>query len=183
MQRRPFLRLLGASLLAPAACARAAVTGAAPSRRLGIQLYSLRDAARQDLARTLANIASIGYTDVEMLGSMNNFGMPLAQLRATLDRLGLRAPSTHVGPGIFDAMDRALDEAQALGHEQLIIASFPEERRKTLDDWRRWADRMNEAGAVARMRRRSSTPLPSSSSCLAPRPATSFTWNDQKRSL
>jgi sugar phosphate isomerase/epimerase len=83
---------------------------------------------------------------------MNNFGMPHAELRATLDRLGLRAPSTHVGPGIFDAMDRALDEAQALGHEYLIVAGFPEAQRRTLDDWRRWADRMNEAGAVARRR-------------------------------
>lgn len=152
MQRRPFLRLLGASLLAPAACARAAVTGAAPGRRLGIQLYTLRDAARKDLAGTLANIASIGYTDVELLGSMNNFGMPARELRATLDRLGLHAPSTHVDVDVLDAMDRALDEAQVLGHEQLVIPSLPDEMRRTLDDWRRAADRMNEAGAVARRR-------------------------------
>ena len=155
MQRRPFLRLLGASLLAPAACARAAVSGATgpvAARRLGIQHYSLRDAARQDLARTLANIASIGYTDVEMLGSMNNFGMPPARLRSVLDSNGLRAPSTHVGGNALDELDRQLDEARTLGHEYVIVASLPITGTRTLDDYRRWADRFNESGRRARER-------------------------------
>lgn len=60
--------------------------------RVGLQLYSLRDAARIDLERTLADIASIGYKDVELLGSMNNFGMPPTRLREVLDRNGLQAP-------------------------------------------------------------------------------------------
>ena len=157
MNRRAFVHTAGA--LAAALASPATLHGAAyrdagrrPLRRIGIQLYTLRDDARRDLERTLAGIANVGFHDVELLGSMNNFGVAPARLRAMLDGLGLRAPSTHVGPTALDDLDRQLDDAATLGHEYLIVASFPAERRRTLDDVHRWADRFNEAGAVARRR-------------------------------
>jgi sugar phosphate isomerase/epimerase len=122
------------------------VTGPRRLRRVGVQLYSLRDDAKQDLERTLANIAAIGYRDVEMLGSFNNFGMPLPRLRQILDRNGLRAPSTHVSGNALDDLERQLEEAQTLGHQYMIVASLPIEGQRTLDDYRRWADRLNESG-------------------------------------
>jgi sugar phosphate isomerase/epimerase len=154
MLRRTFLGALGGALAAPAlACAPALATGGGRRLgRIGIQLYTLRDDARRDLERTLADIASIGYSDVELLGSMGNFGTPPARLRAVLDRLGLRAPSTHVRADALDDLDRQLDDARTLGHDYLVVAGFPEERRRSLDDYRDWADRLNAAGAVARPR-------------------------------
>ena len=167
MHRRTFLGGLGAALVAPAlaACARSsqaaggqtsAMASAQPGtrrlKRVGIQLYTLRDDARGELERTLADIAAAGYNDVELLGSMSNFGMEPARLRQVLDRNGLRAPSTHVGAGILDDLDRQLDIAKTLGHEYLTIASFPGERSRTLDDYRYWADRMNKDGETARRR-------------------------------
>jgi sugar phosphate isomerase/epimerase len=162
MQRRTFVKTMAASLVLPVigcASSPSVVTASSPSvvsgrrlKRVGVQLYSLRDAAKVDLERTLADIAAIGYRDVELLGSMNNFGIPPERLRAVLDRLGLRAPSTHVGTDMLDDIDRQIDVAKTLGHEYLIVAGFPESRRKTLDDYRQWADRFNTAGAVARAR-------------------------------
>jgi sugar phosphate isomerase/epimerase len=162
MLRRSFVRTVGVTLgtaMTPGALLAAAPQPAAQSAaqrrrvgRVGIQLYTLRDAAKADLERTLADIAAIGYKDVELLGSMSNFGMAPGPLRAVLDRLGLRAPSTHVGVGVFDDLDRQLDEARTLGHEYLTVASFPADRRRTLDDVRRFGDRFNEAGAIARRR-------------------------------
>jgi sugar phosphate isomerase/epimerase len=151
--RRTFLATLGLSA-ASLACAPAmsAGTGTRRLRRVGVQLYSLRDDAKRDLERTLADIAAAGYNDVEMLGSMDNFGMPPARLRAVLDRNGLRAPSTHVGGNALDDLDRQLDVARTLGHEYLIVASLPIQGRPTLDDYRRWADRLNVAGRQARTR-------------------------------
>jgi sugar phosphate isomerase/epimerase len=154
MQRRTFLIHLGiaaaASQIGCAATARG--TGTRRLRRVGIQLYALRDDARRDLERTLADIAAAGYKDVELLGSMNNFDMPPARLRAVLDRNGLRAPSTHVSGNALDDLDLQLDEAQTLGHQYLIVASLPLGDRPTLDDYRRWADRLNESGRRARAR-------------------------------
>jgi sugar phosphate isomerase/epimerase len=152
LTRRNFLATLGLTA-ASLACAQAvgsspapAVTGTRRLSRTGLQLYSLRDDAKVDLERTLANIAAAGYNDVEMLGSFRNFGMPPAQLRTVLDRNGLRAPSTHVGGQALDDLDRQLDEAQTLGHEYLIVASLPIRGTPTLDDYRRWSDRLNQAG-------------------------------------
>jgi sugar phosphate isomerase/epimerase len=148
MDRRTFLTALGAGTLA-------AHIGPVPARRLnrvGIQLYSLRDDARRELERTIANIAAIGYKDIELLGSMNNFGMPPTRLRAVLDQNGLTAPSTHVSGNALADLDRQLDDALTLGHQYLTVASLPIDGPRTVDDYRRWADRLNEAGKRARER-------------------------------
>jgi sugar phosphate isomerase/epimerase len=151
MDRRAFLTSLGlAAAASQLGCATAASGGGAAGtrrlRRVGIQLYTLRDDARKDLERTLGDIAAAGYNDVEMLGGMNNFGMPPARVRAILDRNGLRAPSTHVGGNAFDNLDQQLGDAAILGHQYLILASLPVGEHPTLDDYRRWADRLNESG-------------------------------------
>ena len=154
INRRNFLATLGLGA-ASLACASVIHPGAAGSRRLrrvGLQLYSLRDDAKRDLERTLADIAAAGYNDVELLGSFNNFGIPPTRLRAILDRNGLRAPSTHVSGTALDDLDRQLDDAQTLGHQYIIVASLPIPGKPTLDDYRRWADRLNDAGRRARMR-------------------------------
>jgi len=120
MYRRDFVATLGSAVgLTQLACAaRGAAFGARTRtlRRVGVQLYSLRDDAKRDLERTIADIAAAGYNDVELLGSMNNFGMSPAALRVVLDRNGLRAPSTHVSGTALDNMPRELDDAQTLGH-------------------------------------------------------------------
>jgi sugar phosphate isomerase/epimerase len=157
MNRRTFLASigLGSALAVQVGCAPRGSAAGAPRRRLrriGLQLYSLRDDARRDLERTIADIAAIGYTDVELLGSMDNFGMAPARLREVLDRNGLRAPSTHVGGSALDDLERQLDDAQTLGHEYIVVASLPISGQRSLDDYQRWADRFNEAGQRARAR-------------------------------
>lgn len=143
MRRRRFLQSLAALAISPSVLSQRA-------KRIGIQLYALRDDARRNLERTLAAIAEIGYTDVELLGSLSNFGAPPRELRAMLDRLRLRAPSTHVSGAALDDLPRQLDDARTLGHEYLIVAGLPAADMKSLDGYRRWADRLNVAGAEAR---------------------------------
>ncbi len=157
MDRRDFVTTLGSAVaLSQLSCAShpaARAGGTRKLRRIGVQLYSLRDDARRDLERTIADIAAAGYRDVELLGSMNNFGMPPARLRQVLDRNGLRAPSTHVGGNALDDLQRQLDDAQTLGHEYIVVASLPIPGTPTLADYHRWADRLNEAGRVTRERK------------------------------
>jgi sugar phosphate isomerase/epimerase len=153
MKRRDFVKALGlAAVGTQLGCASSGAATTVGERRLkkvGIQLYTLRDDARRDLEGTLVNIARTGYKEVELLSSMNNFGMPPAQLRGILDRNGLVAPSTHVEAGIFENLDPQIEAAKILGHQYLIVASLPDAEKLGLDDYRRWADRFNEAGARA----------------------------------
>ena len=155
MDRRNFLATVSLAAAAQMGCAsvgRPGVTGSRRLGRVGLQLYSLRDDARRDLERTLADIAAAGYRDVELLGSFRNFDTAPARVRQILDRNGLRAPSTHVNGSALDDLERQLDDAQTLGHQYLIVASLPIQGTPTLDDYRRWADRLNEAGRRARTR-------------------------------
>src|SRR5213595_1733371 len=150
MQRRTFVHALGASLATGPWASR--VMGS-PRRlnRIGLELYSVRDAMHKDPDGTLAAVRAMGYTDVELLWSFGNFGRTTEQVRAALDREGLRAPSAHISPiSLFVGWNRSLEIAHRLGHEYLIVPSFTGETSGTLDDWKEWADRFNAAGAVAR---------------------------------
>jgi sugar phosphate isomerase/epimerase len=150
MKRRTFVHTLGAAaaggLVAPYTRARAGRL-----ERIGLELYAVRKAMARDPERTLAAIRAIGYSDVELLWSFDNFGRTPAQVAATLKNEGLRAPSAHVSPLIlFVGWERSLETAKLLGHEYLIVPDFGSDTTHTLDDWREWADRFNEKGAVAR---------------------------------
>src|SRR5881227_3640877 len=150
MQRRTFVYALGASLATGPWASR--VMGSPRAlNRIGLELYSVRDAMGRDPERTLAAVRAMGYTDVELLWSFGNFGRTPQQVRAVLDREGLRAPSAHMSPAvILVGWQRSLDTAKLLGHEYLIVPSFTADTARSLDDWREWADRFNEAGAAAR---------------------------------
>jgi sugar phosphate isomerase/epimerase len=151
VRRREFIQSLGGvgALLAWPRRARAATK----LDRIGLELYSVRKAMAADPERTLAAVRAIGYSDVELLWSFNNFGRSPRQVKETLAREGLRAPSAHMAPE--EIVDRArwlaaLDTAHLLGHQYLIVPSLPDETKLSLDGWRDWADRFNDAGIVAR---------------------------------
>ena len=106
---------------------------------------------KADPERTLAAIRAIGYTDVELLWSFNNFGRSPQQVRASLRHLGLRAPSAHIAPeSLLTNWQESLDRANYLGHQFLIVPSLPSGTRTSLDAWRGWADHFNRAGEAAR---------------------------------
>ena len=149
MKRRAFVNTLGAA----AAGGLLARIPRPPKKldRIGLELFAVRHAMGQDPERTLAAIRAIGYTDVELLWSFNNFNRTPAQVAATLKNEGLRAPSCHMSADtIFVGWQRSLDIAKQIGHEYLFVPDFEDWTKRTIDDWLEWADRFNAAGAVAR---------------------------------
>ena len=171
MHRRDLLRLLGASALipfVPSACTRPPSHDRGPQRSpsaqlgierglqdraaepvlsIGIQLYTVRDLLSKDMEGTLAALARIGYQEVEFNGL---FGRPARQVRAILDRHGLKAPAGHVGiPQITDTIDQTIADAKTLGHEYVVVPWIPEESR-TPDGYHRIARTFNRAGARLR---------------------------------
>jgi sugar phosphate isomerase/epimerase len=139
-----------AATAADTAGARAAAQPAAGLRRdaIGLMLYTVRGELERDFAGTLERIAAIGYREVEFAGY---FGHAPADVRALLERHGLRAPGAHVPyDRTGDGWPAALAEAKAVGHQYVVIPWLAEEARRTLDDWKRVAERLNQAGAAAR---------------------------------
>ena len=154
MERRAFIHTLGHTFGAAAAGGLLARTPWNPAKRMeriGLELYAVRRTMAKDPERTLAAIRAIGYTDVELLWSFDNFGRTPAQVAATLKNEGLRAPSAHMSAEtIFVGWERSLDIAKLLGHEYLVVPDFDDWTKRTIADWLEWADRFNAAGAVAR---------------------------------
>ena len=150
MKRRELIETCGTGL------ASALVLGRHAQRtrrleRIGLELYAVRTAMHADPERTLAAVRAMGYDDVELLWSFDNFGRTPRQVRATLDHEGLKAPSAHMAPEvILKDWDQSLDKAHLLGHQYLVVPSLPDETQHSLDAWRRWADHFNSAGAAAR---------------------------------
>ena len=154
MRRRDFVQAFGATFAGAAFLPRIAPPIAARKDhlwRVGLELYSVRNAMKKDPERTLAAVRTIGYDDVELLWSFDNFGRTPQQVRETLKHEGLKAPSGHIAPeALLKGWERSLDAARLVGHQYLIVPSLPDETRTSLDAWRRWADRFNAAGDLAR---------------------------------
>lgn len=113
-----------------------------PRHKISIQLYTLRTLLENDLEGTLAELASIGYRTVELAGL---HGRSPGEFRTLLDQHGLRATSSHVG--IDGDISALLDDAHVLGNRYLDVAYA---KFDTAEQWRRYADRLNEVGAAAR---------------------------------
>ena len=148
MDRRQFI---AASAVALASRRVAAAGAVGRLDRIGLELYAVRKAMRANPEQTLAAIRRIGYTDVELLWSFQNFGRTVRQTRDALKANGLKAPSAHMAPEtMLTDWEKRLSEAHELGHQYLIVPSLPAEANRSIDAWKLWANRFNSAGEVAR---------------------------------
>ena len=147
--RRSFLSTLGSALVG-AACARTGGSNGSENRldRVGIQLYTVRRDMQQDFEGTLARVAEVGYREVEFAGY---FGRSAPDVRAVLARVGLTAPSSHVGlPDFRRDADGVIATASAIGHSYLVVPWLDVAERKTLDDYRRIGQELNRLGEKVR---------------------------------
>jgi sugar phosphate isomerase/epimerase len=151
VDRRAFVGQCSVTMLGLAGVGAAPCVAPRRLSRIGLELYSVREAMRRDPERTMAAVRAMGYADVELLWSFDNFGRTAGQVRQALDATGLRAPSAHIAPAALEQeWERSLAMAHVIGHETLIVPSLPAESSRTLDQWQRWAERFNRCGEQAR---------------------------------
>ncbi len=134
---------------------------AAPAKRVGLQLYTLREEMGKDPDGTLKRVAEIGYKEVESFGYAAGkfFGKTPKEYAARLKDLGLTTPSGHYMTGnvmmkgegtLTNNWKRAVDDAAAIGQRYMVCAYlFPEERTK-LDDYKQFVDLFNKSAEVCR---------------------------------
>ncbi len=92
---------------------------------LGLQLYSLRDSFKADVASTLDKVKAFGFLEVE---TASTYGLGAEKFKALLDERGLKPISGHYQ---YDSLSKDLDgavaEAKALGLKYAACPWIPHE--------------------------------------------------------
>lgn len=144
LSRRNFLGK-GCAALASLAASRLVFAGPALHPLLGVQLYTVRKQAEEDLASVLKQIRAIGYEEVETY--WNVYSHPANELRRIIFDAGLKVPSGHFD---YRGLPAKLDYASELGVNYVICPMLPDNLRNSADDFRRAADQFNQWGERAR---------------------------------
>jgi sugar phosphate isomerase/epimerase len=117
------------------------------AQEIGAQLYSFRNQIPKDVPGVLQQIRSMGIRELEGGGS---YGMPMAEYKALLDRLGFDMVS--IGAD-FDKLQKDLPgiiaEAKAFGARYVVCFWIPHQGDDfTIEDTRKAIKVFNEAGRV-----------------------------------
>ena len=113
---------------------------------IGLELYSVREALKKDLAGTVRAVAQLGYQCVEFYAPYFEWTeAQTKQMRKLLDDLGVRCYSTHNDEKYFSAenISKARDMNLILGCKYMVMAYS--EPNKGLDGWKAIADELNAA--------------------------------------
>jgi sugar phosphate isomerase/epimerase len=141
---------------------------------IGLQLYTVGDAARTDIDATLGKVARVGYKAIELAGY---HGQTVAALLAAKAKHGVKFTSIHVGavgrpgePGLDGDIPRLAAELHSLGITDVAMPMFAFPARfagpkagegflgymqrvaagLTREDWLATAELLNDRGAKLR---------------------------------
>jgi sugar phosphate isomerase/epimerase len=115
--------------------------------KVGLQLYTVRDAMKSDFEGTIAKVAATGYKEVELAGLFNHSPK---DVRAILDKNGLTAPSSHVGYDVVEKQwPETIEAAKTIGQTFIVCPGIPDAQRKQPDGYNRIAELFNKAGEAS----------------------------------
>jgi sugar phosphate isomerase/epimerase len=116
--------------------------------KVGLQLYTVRDAMKTDFEGTIAKVASTGYKEVEFAGF---FDHSPKDVRAILDKNGLKSPSMHVPyADVESKWPETLEAAHVVGQSYIVCPWLDVSQRTAPDGWQKAAALFNKAGAEAK---------------------------------
>jgi sugar phosphate isomerase/epimerase len=139
LSRRTFLTL---SAMLPWAFSARAQT----SIPVGLEMYSVRDALKQDPDGTVRAVAKMGYQGLEFYAPYFDWSEDQAkQMRKLLDDLGIHNFSTHNDVGYFspENISKTRDLNLILGSKYVVLSSA--EPKPGPDGWMWIADTLNSA--------------------------------------
>jgi sugar phosphate isomerase/epimerase len=158
MNRREFIQTstlaVGAATLSSALSSFSIVD----KRKIGLQLYSLRDIIVQDPKSVLKKVAGFGYKELEAYSYNDGkiFGMKYKEFTDYVKSLGMRVTSGHHLLGksentkmmkgtVMNEWERAVSDAKESGQEFMVVAFLtPEER----NDYKGVCEALNKAGEL-----------------------------------
>jgi sugar phosphate isomerase/epimerase len=165
--RRDFLKqasmlvatgVVGGSILSSCGGSKSAASKA-PKKRIGLQLYSLReDVSDLGIQKVLEIVAKMGYTNLETAGYNDGkiYGTAPAEFKKMVDDLGMRVTSSHLGRNLSKNRDedmawwnKAVDAHAAAGMKYMIMPSSPLNKEgATMDNVKRYGDYFNAIGLI-----------------------------------
>lgn len=118
--------------------------------KVGLQLYSIRQALSENMDAALGRVKAMGYDYVEFSGG--RYGKTAAETRALLDQHALTCISVHQSPSFFQQDPRdAVDYVKTLGAKFCVIPvcrlpAYLEDREGLFSLFSQMADAFQQAG-------------------------------------
>src|SRR5690625_4619429 len=111
---------------------------------IGLQLYSIKEAAEDDLLHTLERVAKMGYTGAQFAGFGN---YSAEEVKQKMDECGLKPAGAHVQiDELRNQLDLTMRYHETIENDVIIVPWLPEEMRTTADDYQRTAELLNTIG-------------------------------------
>lgn len=147
MKRRIFVKSMAAAAALSLAAPSKLFSSQKTKQLIGIQLYTLRDLVNQDFMGTLTKLSNIGYNSIEAAGYNDGkfYGYKPQEYKKILLDLGLTPLSSHSGINPENAKKIAEDTLNA-GMSYIILPWIGEDRRASIDTYKKLADDMNLIG-------------------------------------
>lgn len=121
---------------------------AAVKKGIALQLYTLRDPAKKDLADTLKKAREVGFEYVQWSGMPD---LPATEIRAHLDAAGLKAIAGHYGVEAFETdFEGSVQYWKTIGALDVAPGGMMNDCRDSLEAWLRGAARLDALGARMR---------------------------------
>lgn len=174
VSRSEFLKsiatIAAGGLVMPQFAERLAGTDKIKLDKIGVQLFTIPKLLQNDFEGTIKLLASIGYKEVEFFGpypfstdavkkswapigkqlgltGSGYFGHTVHEVKQILSSNGITTPSMHVQlETLQQNLEEVAEAAHVLGQQYAGLPMIQEDKRKTLEDWKRLADEFNTLG-------------------------------------
>lgn len=150
VSRRTFVKTIAATG-ALSAISPVSLFATPMEKKIGIQLYSIRDLVKEDFTGSLQKLSEIGYRTIETAGYQDGkfYGYMPIEFKKVVKGYGLEPLSSHSSLSL-ENIRRSAEDAREAGMKYIVQPSIPQDQRKSLDDYRKIADDLNAMGETCK---------------------------------
>ena len=167
MNRRNFLKTTAISAVASTfvpvsrnAFAASSMKTSADKKKIGLQLYSLRDEMGKTPDETIEAVAKMGYSFLEAYGYNRGhfFDKTPKAFSSLVSGLGMKLTSSHTGFGVYDndsteawdAVKKNMEDTREAGCKWIVQAGYPGEKFNSSSQVQQLAETFNKIGELAK---------------------------------
>lgn len=172
--RRQFLKKTGILTAAALSPLQDIFAEMGMKNQIGIQLFSLPKMLSENFVGGIKMLSQMGYKELELYGPFpfstesaqkrwsavtpqlgfsgsGYFGKSIQEVKTILADNGLKTPAMHTDlDTLQNGMDKLGEAAHSLGQTYVTLPAIPDEKRQTIDDYKRIAEAFNKIGENAK---------------------------------